>query len=83
MTGDVIRGLDAAAAVEGAFVNHAGTAEQDGAVVTAGGRVLAVTAAGDSLAEARERAFRAAGAIDFDGKVLRRDIGVDGARAAG
>ncbi|WP_441289734.1 phosphoribosylamine--glycine ligase [Sorangium sp. KYC3313] len=83
VTGDVIRGLDAAAAVEGAFVNHAGTAERDGAVVTAGGRVLAVTAAGDSLAEARERAFRAAGAVDFDGKVLRRDIGVDGARAAG
>ncbi|XXT19632.1 phosphoribosylamine--glycine ligase [Sorangium sp. So ce429] len=82
-TGDAIRGLDAAAAVEGAFVNHAGTAERDGAVVTAGGRVLAVTAAGDSLAEARERAFRAASAIDFDGKVLRRDIGVDGARAAG
>ncbi|WP_437833206.1 phosphoribosylamine--glycine ligase [Sorangium sp. So ce1153] len=82
-TGDAIRGLDAAAAVEGAFVNHAGTAERDGAIVTAGGRVLAVTAAGDSLAEARERAFRAASAIDFDGKVLRRDIGVDGARAAG
>ncbi|WP_437622508.1 phosphoribosylamine--glycine ligase [Sorangium sp. So ce1151] len=82
-TGDAIRGLDAAAAVEGAFVNHAGTAERDGAIVTAGGRVLAVTAAGESLAEARERAFRAAGAIDFDGKVLRRDIGVDGARAAG
>ncbi|WP_237244836.1 MULTISPECIES: phosphoribosylamine--glycine ligase [Sorangium] len=83
VAGDVIRGLDAAAAVEGAFVNHAGTAERDGAIVTAGGRVLAVTAAGDSLAEARERAFRAASAIDFDGKVLRRDIGVDGARAAG
>ncbi|WP_437675994.1 phosphoribosylamine--glycine ligase [Sorangium sp. So ce131] len=83
VTGDVIRGLDAAAAVEGAFVNHAGTAERDGAIVTAGGRVLAVTASGGSLAEARERAFRAAGAIDFDGKVLRRDIGVDAARAAG
>ncbi|WP_437812996.1 phosphoribosylamine--glycine ligase [Sorangium sp. So ce1078] len=86
VTGDVIRGLDGAAAIEGAFVNHAGTAERDGAIVTAGGRVLAVTAAGDSLAEARERAFRAASAIDFDGKVLRRDIGVDGAdgaRAAG
>ncbi|KYF69957.1 phosphoribosylamine--glycine ligase [Sorangium cellulosum] len=82
-TGDVIRGLDAASATEGAFVNHAGTAERDGAIVTAGGRVLAVTAAGDSLAEARERAFRAASAIDFDGKVLRRDIGVDGARGAG
>ncbi|WP_437734044.1 phosphoribosylamine--glycine ligase [Sorangium sp. So ce1335] len=83
VTGDEIRGLDAAARVDGAFVNHAGTAERDGAIVTAGGRVLAVTAAGDSLAEARERAFRAASAIDFDGKVLRRDIGVDGARAAG
>jgi phosphoribosylamine--glycine ligase len=73
-TGDVIRGLDAAA-LPGVVVNHAGTAERGGAIVTAGGRVLAVTATGASLHEARERAYTAAQAIDFEGKVLRRDIG--------
>jgi phosphoribosylamine---glycine ligase len=77
VAGDAIRGLDDAAALEGVVLNHAGTGERDGAIVTAGGRVLAVTAAGGSLAEARERAYRAAHAIDFDGKVLRRDIGTD------
>jgi phosphoribosylamine--glycine ligase len=78
-TGDVIRGLDAAAAVEGVVVHHAGTAERDGAIVTSGGRVLAVTASGGSLREARERAYRAADAIDFDGKLQRRDIGAGSA----
>ncbi|EYF00628.1 Phosphoribosylamine--glycine ligase [Chondromyces apiculatus DSM 436] len=75
--GDVIHGLDAAAVVEGATVHHAGTAEREGSVVTAGGRVLAVTASGDSLVEARTRAYRAADAIDFAGRQLRRDIGAD------
>ncbi len=71
--GDVISGLDAAAAA-GAEVFHAGTAERDGDVVTAGGRVLAVTALGDGPAEARERAYAAAGEIDFDGRQMRTDI---------
>lgn len=76
-TGDEIRGLTAAAAMEGVVVHHAGTAERGGAVVTAGGRVLAVTASGASPAEARARAYRAAQAIDFAGRHFRRDIGVD------
>ena len=71
--GDVITGLDALPAeVE---VLHAGTVEgADGSLVTAGGRVLNVTALGDSPAEARERAYEAADGIEFDGKQLRRDI---------
>ena len=71
--GDLISGLDAAAAA-GAEVFHAGTAERDGGVVTAGGRVLAVTALGDGPAEARERAYAAAGEIEFDGRQMRTDI---------
>ena len=57
--GDVISGVEAARAA-GAEVFHAGTAERDGELVTAGGRVLAVTALGDGPAEARERAYAAA-----------------------
>jgi phosphoribosylamine---glycine ligase len=71
--GDVISGLDAAAAA-GAEVFHAGTAERDGELVTAGGRVLAVTALGDGPAEARERAYAAADKIEFAGRQLRTDI---------
>jgi phosphoribosylamine--glycine ligase len=74
-TGKPITGLDAAAAVEGVHVFHAGTAEQDGQLVTKGGRVLTVTAVGDTLDQAAERAYRAADAISFEGKMLRRDIG--------
>ena len=70
--GDPIRGLDAVPAdVE---VTHAGTARRDGEVVTAGGRVLNVTALGDDPAEARDAAYAAADMIQFDGKQLRRDI---------
>jgi phosphoribosylamine--glycine ligase len=72
--GDVITGLEDAAALEGVEVLHAGTAEADGQVVTAGGRVLAVTGAGPTPAAARERAYEAADKIDFDGKQVRRDI---------
>jgi phosphoribosylamine--glycine ligase len=74
-TGDVITGLDRAAAVPGVAVHHAGTAERDGAIVTAGGRVLAVTATGTAHGEARERAYRAAALITFDGAHYRHDIG--------
>ena len=73
--GDPIRGLDAAAEVPGVLVHHAGTRLAGGQVVTAGGRVLAVTASGGSLAEARERAAEATGRIAFDGMNYRRDIG--------
>jgi phosphoribosylamine--glycine ligase len=71
--GDVITGVDEAAA-SGAEVLHAGTAERDGRLVTAGGRVLNVTGLGTTPAAARERAYAAADLIDFDGKQLRRDI---------
>jgi len=70
--GDPIRGL--AEAAELAEVTHAGTAERDGEIVTAGGRVLNVTALGASPAEARERAYDAAARIEFDGMQMRSDI---------
>jgi phosphoribosylamine---glycine ligase len=70
--GDVIQGLDGAA--ELAEVTHAGTAERDGEIVTAGGRVLNVTALGPGPAEARDRAYDAAGRIEFEGMQMRSDI---------
>jgi phosphoribosylamine---glycine ligase len=70
--GDVIHGLAEAAAI--AEVTHAGTAERDGEIVTAGGRVLNVTGLGSSPAEARDRAYDAAGRISFEGMQIRRDI---------
>jgi phosphoribosylamine---glycine ligase len=70
--GDVISGLDRVPGdVE---VTHAGTAERDGDVVTAGGRVLNVTALGDGTRSAREHAYAAADVIAFEGRQLRRDI---------
>jgi phosphoribosylamine---glycine ligase len=70
--GDVISGLEAAAEI--AEVTHAGTAERDGEVVTAGGRVLNVTGLGSSPAEARDRAYDAASRIAFEGMQIRTDI---------
>ena len=72
-SGDAIAGIDAAAAL-GAEVTHAGTAEEDGAIVTAGGRVLNVTALGSTPGDARDRAYEAAAAISFDGMQMRTDI---------
>ncbi len=74
-TGDPITGIDRAAEVPGVAVLHAGTADRDGATVTAGGRVLAVTATAATMAEAREIAYRAVEAIEFEGCQFRRDIG--------
>ena len=71
-SGDVITGLDRVP--EGVEVTHAGTAESNGTLVTAGGRVLNVTALGDGTRSARERAYAAADVIAFDGRQLRRDI---------
>jgi phosphoribosylamine---glycine ligase len=71
-SGDPIAGLDRVP--EGVEVTHAGTTERDGAVVTAGGRVLSVTGLGDDMAAARERAYAAADMVAFDGRQLRRDI---------
>jgi phosphoribosylamine--glycine ligase len=69
---DPIEGL--AAAAELAEVTHAGTAESDGRIVTAGGRVLNVTALGPTPADARDRAYDAARRISFDGMQMRSDI---------
>lgn len=73
-SGDEIVGLDAAASVDGVEIYHAGTAEVDGQTVTAGGRVLAVTALGADVRQARSRAYEAAGMIEFDGRKMRTDI---------
>ena len=78
--GDVITGLEAAAALDGVSVFHAGTALRGDEVVTAGGRVLAVSALGDGFAGARERAYDAVAHIQFDGRQVRPDIA---ARAVG
>jgi phosphoribosylamine--glycine ligase len=69
-----IAGLAEAHASPGAEVFHAGTADRDGTVVTAGGRVLTVAALGDDVGEARRLAYRAAGFISFDGMAYRTDI---------
>jgi len=72
--GGVIGGLDAAGAVEGVTVFHAGTTRQDGAVVANGGRVLGVTAVGADVGEARARAYDAIGRIEWADGFCRRDI---------
>lgn len=73
-TGDVVGGLADAAAVVGVDVFHAGTRVQGDEVVASGGRVLSVTARGDSLAEARTRAYSAVDLITLEGSHHRRDI---------
>lgn len=74
--GDEISGLEEAAAVSGATVFHAGTGRNEaGTLVTSGGRVLGVTAAGDSLADALQIAYRAVARISWAGIQYRRDIG--------
>ena len=71
--GDEIRGLRAVDSIE-AEVFHAGTAEEGGRVVTAGGRVLNVTGLGATPGEARDHAYSAADRIQFDGRQMRTDI---------
>ncbi|MFF5447337.1 phosphoribosylamine--glycine ligase [Streptomyces sp. NPDC012888] len=75
-TGDAIEGLDEVAAEDGpeAYVLHAGTRREGDAVVSAGGRVLSVTATGSDLAQARERAYKAVARIRLDGSQYRTDI---------
>ena len=73
-TGKAISGLDEAAKLEGVQVFHAGTKIAGNEVVTSGGRVLAVTALGSTIAAARERAYQAAERIKFEGCHYRRDI---------
>jgi len=75
VVGQPITGVERAEVVQGVTVYHAGTAiDRDGRLVTAGGRVLGVTARGASLAEARERAYESAAMIHFPGVHYRRDI---------
>ncbi len=79
--GDVISGLAEAAAMDDVTVYHAGTALRDGDVVTAGGRVLAVSALGDGFAAARARAYAGIERISFDGMQVRHDIAERAVRA--
>ena len=75
--GKVITGIEDAAAMDGVTVYHAGTAVNEaGELVTSGGRVLAVTALGDTFEAARNLAYEACEKIGFEGKTLRRDIGL-------
>ena len=74
-SGGAIRAIEAAEQVEGVTVFHAGTAREDLDLVARGGRVLAVTAVADSLANARARAYRAVDQIEFADGFHRRDIG--------
>jgi phosphoribosylamine--glycine ligase len=73
--GKVITGLEDASALPQVTVFHAGTALDGDAVVTSGGRVLSVTAIGETIDEAADRAYQAADKIEFEGKRLRQDIG--------
>jgi phosphoribosylamine--glycine ligase len=78
-SGDLISGLGSdgqlAHSIEGVTVFHAGTAlDREGRFVTAGGRVLALTGVGASIGEARERAYRGAALVTFEGRVMRHDI---------
>ena len=83
VTGDVIDGVEAADAVEGVDVIHAGTAlDAEGRLVTAGGRVLAVTAVGADLTEARERAYAGVELIHIRGAHHRTDIALAASQGA-
>ena len=73
--GSVIKGLNALPEDSRNMVFHAGTAKKDGAITAIGGRVLNVTARGDTLAEAQARAYEMVEAIDWPGGFYRRDIG--------
>ncbi|HTG82591.1 MAG TPA: phosphoribosylamine--glycine ligase [Geobacteraceae bacterium] len=73
--GDEISGLDEAARIDDLFVFHAGTKVQGGKTVTGGGRVLGVTALGDTVQDAIDRAYRGVAAIKWEGVHYRRDIG--------
>lgn len=73
--GKVISGLEDAAKVPGTFVFHAGTALKEGKVITNGGRVLGVTALGEGIRGAIEKAYEAVGKISWEGACYRKDIG--------
>jgi phosphoribosylamine--glycine ligase len=73
--GSVISGLDKADALENVKVFHAGTVKEKGQTVTAGGRVLGVTAKGSDIPQAIDRAYQACDLITWEGVQYRRDIG--------
>ncbi|MCD9149043.1 phosphoribosylamine--glycine ligase [Pseudophaeobacter flagellatus] len=73
--GSLIKGLDALPEDSANMVFHAGTAQKDGAIIATGGRVLNVTARGDTLQEARDRAYAMVDQIDWPQGFCRRDIG--------
>ena len=73
--GRPIKGLDDAGRLRDVQVFHAATRRNAGQVVTDGGRVLGITALGDTMSQASARAYEAAELISFDGAQMRRDIG--------
>lgn len=75
--GKPIHGLELSARADDVHIFHAGTRKENGSVLTAGGRVLAVTALGESVATARTRAYEAVSRIGFEGCHYRRDIALD------
>src|SRR5687767_7966974 len=79
--GKVITGLTEASQVPGVQIFHGHTQQEDGQLVTAGGRVMVVTATAPSLSEATARAYEAADKVQFEGKHYRRDIGAGGLKA--
>jgi phosphoribosylamine--glycine ligase len=79
--GDVIGGISAAEAIPGVHVLHAGTRLDGDTLVTSGGRVLAVTGSGRSLAEARSTAYAGVDQITFEGAQYRSDIAAEAARS--
>jgi phosphoribosylamine--glycine ligase len=78
-TGLPVTGLEEAGSIPNVTVFHAGTVRRDGKVVTAGGRVLAVSALGNGLADARRLAYEAASLISFEGMHFRKDIAKEAA----
>ncbi len=80
-TGKQIEGLDEASRLPEVRIFHAGTKRQNGKIVSSGGRVLAITALGNSVTKARQRAYAAIEQIHFDGCHFRRDIALQPAYA--
>jgi phosphoribosylamine---glycine ligase len=74
-TGKTIVGLEKIDQMDDVIVFHAGTQRRENRILTSGGRVLGVTAVGDTLLAAKRRAYGAVGKIEFDGSYFRRDIG--------
>ena len=72
--GRVITGLDAAAELPGVKVFHAGTKTSEAGIVNSGGRVLGITALGETMRDARQRAYDTAKLVSFDGAYVRSDI---------